>query len=126
MFSRRDFMKSFLLALAAIPVALTTLSGLSRAADKPKKAEEKGDPLPAGEKEVPPTDAVASAIGYKANIADIDYKRYPQRKDAKNKNQFCDNCALYTSVNKSWGKCSMMPNGLVAAKGWCGSYNKKA
>lgn len=127
--NRRGFLKQLALVIASIPMLFVAGSGLSRAAEKaaaPKKDDKKGDPLPDGQKEVPATDAVAQAIGYKANVADIDYKRYPQRKDAKNKNQFCENCALYTGVNKSWGKCSMLTSGLVAAKGWCGSYSKKA
>ncbi len=82
--------------------------------------------LPAGQIEVPAADPVASAIGYRGNIKDIDYKKYPQRKKPEAKNQFCKSCSLYTASNDGWGKCSMITSGLVAADGWCASWNKKS
>ena len=82
--------------------------------------------LPAGEKKLDEADAVAKALGFHHNVKDVDYKKYPQRKKPEAKNQFCKSCALYTAKNDGWGKCQMLSNGLVAAEGWCGSWNKKA
>ena len=121
---RRQFIKASAVGLLAIPVI-----GLFRgvqAAKAAKGAAKAASPLPSGMKAVSETDPVATAIGYKANIKDIDYEKYPQRKKPDAKNQFCNNCALYTASNDSWGKCQMLTSGVVAGEGWCGSWNKKA
>jgi len=89
-------------------------------------AKSKEVPLPAGQAAVALTDPIAQALGYRPNVKDVDYAKYPQRKKADAKNQFCKSCALYTPVNEGWGKCTMMSSGLVAAEGWCGSWNKKS
>lgn len=116
--SRRQFIKASLLAAVMLPFL-----GFFRNASAEKKDD---SALPAGEKPVPESDAVASAIGYKANVANIDFAKYPQRKKPEAKNQFCKNCALYTPSNKGWGKCQMLTSGLVSANGWCGSWSKKS
>jgi len=113
---RREFVTRVALLVAAIPF-------LGRAWVSEALAKE--EPLPAGMKAVPETDPVASAIGYKADVKNIDYAKYPQRKKPDAKNQFCENCSLYTKSNASWGKCQMLTAGVVAAKGWCGSWSKK-
>jgi len=83
--------------------------------------------LPAGEKLVDEAGALPKALGYKHHVKDIDYKKYPKRKEKAKQNEFCDNCSLYTKVNEGYGHCTMMATaGVVAAKGWCGSWNKKA
>ncbi len=78
--------------------------------------------IPPNQTPVSESDPVASAIGFKHNPKDVDKKKYPQFKTG----QSCDSCALYVSTNKEWGKCQMLTNGVVAAKGWCGSWSKKA
>lgn len=120
---RRNFLKSMLLAAASLPFLGSLESWASKAAAPAKKAKE--IPLPAGKTAVSESDPVAAAIGYKADVATVDFKKYPQRKKPEAKNQFCDNCALYVKDNDGWGKCQMLPSGVVAAKGWCGSYSKK-
>ncbi len=122
--NRREFIKLFGAALAAAPFAgsLATLFG-SQAA---QASAAKEIALPAGEKAADLNNPLVNAIGYKHAIKDIDAKRFPQRSKPEAKNQFCENCALYTKKNEGWGKCSMISEGVVAAKGWCGSYNKKA
>ncbi len=110
--SRRAFLKTLLGAIALIPFAglLRPLFGADA-------------PLPAGQTAIDEnTNAVAKAIGYKDEVAKIDKKRKPARKDK----QFCENCALFTKVDANWGRCQLMPVGLVKAKGWCFSYSKKA
>lgn len=119
--SRRDFLKTLGSAVALAPLAsLLGVRGLWPAAAEAADAPAEG--LAACSDAHP----VASALGYKADIKNIDYKKYPQRKKPDAKNQFCNTCALYTAANPSWGKCSMMADCSVAAKGWCASYSKKA
>ena len=118
--SRRQFIKRVGLFAAAIP-GLVIFSQVM-----PSAQSYAGVALPAGEKPLPESDAVAQAVGYKMNVKDIDYTKYPQRKKPDMKKAFCKSCALYTSVNAGWGKCSMLTNGLVASEGWCGSWSKKA
>ncbi len=120
--NRRSFLKtattSFVAFISVNALGLWTRTGLATAA--------KESPLPAGESPVSESDPVAQAIGYKANVKDIDFKKYPKRKEAAHKNDFCKSCALYTASNDSWGKCSMLTKGVVAANGWCGSWSKRA
>ncbi len=118
MANRRGFLKMIILGSALAPLIHVLNSSRVWAAKKVL-------PLPSGMNEAPASDPVATAIGYKADIKDIDYVKYPQRKKLEAKNQFCKNCSIYTSVNDSWGKCQMIAAGLVAADGWCGSWSKK-
>lgn len=119
--SRRDFFKKSFLFLGAVASVQALPKFLQSAYAKAKEVA-----LPAGMTAVPETDAVAQALGYKAAAKDVDAARYPQRKKKDAQNQFCKNCALYTSANDGWGKCQMLTAGVVAAGGWCGSWSKKA
>ena len=121
-FSRRQFIKTSVLAVVFAPV----LFMISRENRKIFAAQDPSDSIPPGMSEVLETDPVASAIGYKKNIRDIDYKKYPQRKKTDAKNQFCKNCALYTPVNGGFGKCQMLTSGVVTSQCWCGSWSKKS
>ncbi|MFZ9594633.1 MAG: high-potential iron-sulfur protein [Bdellovibrionia bacterium] len=116
--NRRHFLQLSVSGLVAS--ALLPLLGLKAF------AAPKAEPLPAGATAVPETDPVATAIGYKSDTKRIDFVKYPNRKKPEAKNQNCKNCALYTSVNQSWGKCQMLTAGLVSAEGWCGSWSKKS
>jgi hypothetical protein len=118
---RRQFITGMLGA-----AAVTLIPNSLRSVFAAPAAKKVAAPLPPGQSPVAATDAVANAIGYKADVSEIDFKKYPNRKKPNAKNQFCDNCSLYTKVNDGWGKCSMLPNGVVAAQGWCGSWSKKA
>ena len=42
--------------------------------------------------------------------------------------QFCDNCQFYAVANEQggWAPCPVFQGNLVAAKGWCASWVKKA
>ncbi len=126
--TRRDFLKIAGITAAAIATTRVTnlfnLMGSSAWAKAPAKPAA-DDPLPAGMQPVPETDAVAQAIGYKPDIKDLDYTRFARRKEKSAQDQFCKNCALYTPVNPSWGKCQMLASGVVRSKGWCGSWSKK-
>ncbi len=120
--TRRDFIRSLVITLAAIPFARSIFSGGAVA----PAAAAKEAPLPAGLAPASEADPVAAAIGYKADVKNIDFKKYPQRKKKDAQKQFCENCALYTKSNEGWGKCQMIANGVVAAKGWCGSWSAKS
>jgi len=120
--TRRNFLKTTGLWIGSLAVFGFMTHKNALGAPKPKTQT----PLPAGQIEVPPTDPVASAIGYRGNIKDIDYTKYPQRKKPEAKNQLCKSCSLYTASNEGWGKCTMITGGLVAAEGWCASWNKKS
>jgi hypothetical protein len=42
-------------------------------------------------------------------------------------NQTCANCQLYTgAADAEWGPCSIFPNKLVNAKGWCSAWVVKS
>jgi hypothetical protein len=51
-----------------------------------------------------------------------------QVKDPKHKpDQFCSNCQLYQGkASDAWGPCALFAGNLVAAKGWCNAWVKKA
>lgn len=127
--SRRDFIRSSLVMTAAVSCGSWMLNPAEVFSKEKKGTPSQGKkevPLPAGQTAVSESDPVANAIGFKHDIKDIDYAKFPQRKKPEAKNQFCKSCSLYTSVNEGWGKCQMLTTGLVAADGWCGSWNKKA
>jgi hypothetical protein len=127
--SRRSFLKGGALALAALPLAAVIApSALAKKKEKKSAAGDapKDAPLPDGEKAVEESDAVATALGYKANAKDVDVEKYPKRKGAEGKKQFCNNCSFYSKSNDGWGKCTMLQSGLVKSSGWCNSWQKKA
>ncbi len=106
---RRTFIKTLFGAVVALP-----LMKLPRAFAADKAA-------------CGPSDPVASAIGYVADGKKADTAKYPQAKGKAGISQTCDNCALMPkpAVN-GMGDCQMLSNCKVAAKGWCGSWSKKA
>ena len=68
------------------------------------------------------TDTQAVALGYKANTAQVDQKKYPKH----TAEQKCVNCQLYQSKSANDGSCAVFPGKLVAASAWCSAYQKKA
>lgn len=116
--NRRDFLKKAALGLLALPVARF----LGMQTFDLNQAWAKKFKLPAPPKDqkvISEADPVASALGYKHNIAEVSN---PSFKKGSN----CSNCALYTKVDGHFGKCQMLTSGLVYSKGWCGSWSKKA
>ncbi len=119
--SRREFIKKAALVTVSVPCVGflgNIISPFAYAVGKDTK-------VPEGQTAVSESDPVASAIGFKHHVKDIDYTKYPQRKKSEGKNQFCHNCSLYTRVDESWGKCQMLTSGVVSSGGWCGSWSKK-
>jgi High potential iron-sulfur protein len=68
-------------------------------------------------------DAQAVALGYVADTAKADAKKYPKH----SKDQKCGNCMLYTGkAADASGPCSLFAGKHVTANGWCGTWVKKA
>ena len=67
--------------------------------------------------------AQAMALGYSADSAKVDGKKYPKHAAS----QLCSNCTLYTGkAGEASGPCGIFPGKHVVAKGWCSAYVKKA
>jgi len=68
-------------------------------------------------------DAQAAALGYSADTAKVDAKKYPKH----TKDQKCSNCQLYTGkAADASGPCPLFPGKHVASGGWCSAWAKKA
>ena len=68
-------------------------------------------------------DAQAAALGYVADTAKADAKKYPKH----TKDQKCSGCQLYTGkAADAAGPCSLFPGKHVASNGWCSAWVKKA
>lgn len=68
-------------------------------------------------------DPTAVALGYVADTAKADKKKYPKHDVA----QKCSNCQLFQAkAGASEGGCPLFPGKTVAANGWCASWVKKA
>jgi hypothetical protein len=99
--SRRRFIKSGAVSLAAMPFAIGLLSGTAQAVEA-----------------VSESDPTATALGYK-----MDATKAAARKD---QSAVCGSCSLYSGkVGASDGPCSVFGGKLVSAKGWCSARAKK-
>lgn len=95
----------FLLQLAAAGPALA-----AETAAAPAKALDEKDPT-------------AVSLGYVADAARVDAKRFPKRA----KNQVCGNCQLYMGTAADpWASCPIFVGRKVSAQGWCATWAKKA
>lgn len=75
---------------------------------------------------IDPNDALAKAVNYQHSHDDVKNNALKiERGGLVFKDQFCDNCSLYTKTSEDNGRCTIFPNKLVKAKGWCNSWNKK-
>ncbi len=69
-----------------------------------------------------PTDPTAVALGYVADAAKADKKKYPKFAA----DQSCANCQLYTGAKGAAnGPCAVFGGKLVPPKAWCSSWVKK-
>ena len=96
---RRRFLKTTAQAAALVPF-VSLLDRSTWAADL--------EPVPADNPQ-------AKALAYFANAADAGSGEFPNWAAT----QFCDNCVHYTAIDDATGKCALIPNYSVAAKGWC-------
>jgi hypothetical protein len=104
--SRRIFLIKSIGAAIALPAA-----GQALAQGAPAKVD--------------PKDPAAAALGYVEDTTKADAKKFPKWA----KEQVCSNCQLYVAKGAAAdgvGNCSIFPGKLVAAKGWCSAWVKKA
>jgi High potential iron-sulfur protein len=94
----------FMMSLAAGTSALAAGAALAQA-----KLDEK--------------DPQAVALGYVADTAKADAKKFPKH----SKDQNCANCQLFQGKPKdATGGCPLFAGKVVAAAGWCSAWVKKA
>jgi hypothetical protein len=68
-------------------------------------------------------DPQAVALGYVADSAKADAKKYPKH----DKTQVCSGCSLWQSKpTDALGNCPLFAGKQVNAKGWCSAWTKKA
>ncbi len=68
-------------------------------------------------------DGAAKGLGYVADTAKADGKKYPKH----TAEQKCSNCSLFQGkATDAAGGCPLFAGKQVAAKGWCSAYAKKA
>jgi len=69
------------------------------------------------------SDPLAIALGYKEDTTKVDSAKYPNHTPS----QQCSNCKQFqgTAADSSGG-CTLFGGKVVAAKGWCSSWVKKA
>jgi hypothetical protein len=67
-------------------------------------------------------DPQAVSLGYVADTAKADAKKFPKH----TKDQKCSNCALFQGkATDAAGGCPLFGTKQVAAGGWCSAYAKK-
>ncbi len=68
-------------------------------------------------------DTLALALGYVADSAKADGKKFPNRA----KDQMCSGCQLYSGrANDASGPCAIFAGKHVMSGGWCSSWSKRA
>ena len=68
-------------------------------------------------------DPQAVALGYVADSAKADNKKFPKHAV----DQKCNNCSLYQGKpTDAWGGCPLFGTKQVAGPGWCSAWVKKA
>ncbi len=69
------------------------------------------------------SDPAAQALGYKADATKADKAKFPKYAA----DQMCGKCQNYQGkATDATGPCAIFPNKLVASKGWCSAWVKKA
>ena len=69
------------------------------------------------------TDPAAAALGYKADATKVDIKKFPNYV----KGRQCAGCQLYAGKPAdAAAPCGVFGGKLVAGKGWCAAWAKKA
>ncbi|MET3179243.1 high-potential iron-sulfur protein [Variovorax sp. NFACC27] len=67
-------------------------------------------------------DPQAAALGYVADSAKADARKYPKHDNA----QLCNGCALWQSKpTEAQGNCALFAGKQVSAKGWCSAWARK-
>jgi hypothetical protein len=100
--SRRTFL------ITSIGVASTLALSRTAFADAPKVEE---------------SDPTAQALGYKLDASKVDKAKFAKYAAG----QDCGNCQFYQGKpTDAFAPCPMFSSKLVASKGWCSAYVKKA
>jgi len=103
MTTRRQFI------FTAVPATALLIGAVPVAFAQPARLEE--------------SDALAVALGYKADAAKVDAKKFPTFVAGRN----CANCPLFAGKpTDAWAACSAVGGKQVNAKGWCIAWVKKA
>jgi hypothetical protein len=94
----------FMMTVAAAGTALVSARAMAQA-----KVDEK--------------DPQAASLGYVADTAKADKKKYPNHAVT----QQCHGCALFQGkAGDAAGPCSLFAGKIVSGKGWCSAWAKKA
>ncbi len=98
----------FLMQVAASGALVSATVAASSAQAQAAKVDEK--------------DAQAVALGYVADTAKADAKKFPKHAN----DQKCNNCALYQGkATDAAGGCPLFGTKQVAGAGWCSAWAKK-
>lgn len=104
---RRRVLRAGLLGIAAIPLARLAGPGTARATSH----------LP----QLPLDNPQAQALNYRHDAAQV------PEEAGRSEGEFCDNCQFFQAGDDpQWGGCTIFPQHLVNAKGWCSSWAKKS
>lgn len=77
----------------------------------------------AAKEKVKETDPTAKALGYKHDATQVDAAKQPTYVAG----EICGECQHYQGgAGSEWGPCAIFGGKLVAEKGWCSAYVKKA
>ncbi|MET0543465.1 MAG: high-potential iron-sulfur protein [Variovorax sp.] len=69
------------------------------------------------------SDPQAAALGFKTDTTKVDQAKYPNH----NATQMCNGCQLYQGKPAdAAGPCALFAGKVVAGKGWCSAWVKKA
>ena len=123
--NRRGFVAA--LSLAGLGITGCIFGSKKQKAPEPKAATAAPEKKPAasGSELISESDPTAVALKYKHDKSNVDAAITKGRKDYAS--EFCNTCIHYVAQGESQGKCNLFGNkGLVAAKGWCASFVKKA
>ena len=94
--------------------AATALAGAALLVQTPARAQAQA---------LSESDSMAQAPGYKNDASTVDKAKYPKYAAG----QSCSNCSFFKAKpDDACATCIMFVTKLVSAKGWCGSYNRKA
>lgn len=131
--TRRDFIKKSAQGLAGVALAGGFLNWISldSAYAKKKKKKKSGASGGSDQKLIDTNAPMAKNVRYqhdKSKITDAALKI--EKQGVKWADQKCSNCVLYNAVvdkvdGKAVGKCSLFPQNVVAAEGWCTTWAKK-
>lgn len=103
--SRRRFLIGAATAVAAVPFAAHLLSTAAYAQDKPR---------------LPLDNPQAKALNYVETTEGLQHPSYKP-------GSYCNNCQFWpAAADVEWGPCTLFPNHVVAGKGWCSAWARKA